>query len=126
MALVMGPPALPSLAQYSSQEHKHAEKRGSEKGRIGWDKKEEVLIPEAQQWKLTKSLRDATHHGREAPWDSTQKASSGEGLRRPVKQVTLAHYWLLCTHNNHRPIQCPLHYSGQYNAEGHIQGKTGS
>ena len=125
MARVTGPPALPSLAQYSSQEHKHAEKRGSEKGSIGWYKKEEkVLIPEAQQWKLTKSLHDATHHGREAPRDLTQKASSGEGLKRPVKQVTLA--CDLCTHNNPQTHPCPLHYSGQYNAEGHIRGKTGS
>ena len=90
MALVMGPPALPSLAQYSSQEHKHAEKRGSEKGSIGWDKKEEVLIPEAQQWKLTKSLHDANHYGRDALWDLMQKAFTGKGLKRTVKQVMLA------------------------------------
>ena len=99
MALVTGPPALPSLAQCSPQGHKHAEKRGSEKGSTGWYKKEDkVLIPEAQQRKLTKSLHDATHHGRDAPWDLIEKASSGEGLKRPVKQATLA--CDLCTHNN--------------------------
>ena len=53
-------------------------------------KRDKVLIPEAQQWKLTKSLHDATHYGRDALWDLVQKVFSGKGLKRTVKQVTLA------------------------------------
>ena len=99
IALVVGPPELPSLPQYSPQEQENAEKWGYEKGSTGWYKKEDkVLIPEAQQWKLTKSLRDATHYGRDALWDWMQKAFSGMGLKRTVKQVTLA--CDLCAHNN--------------------------
>ena len=56
MALVIGPPELPSLSRYPPQEQENAEKWGYEKGSTGWYKKEDkVLIPEAQQWKLTKS-----------------------------------------------------------------------
>ena len=73
-----------------------------------------MLIPEAQQWKLTKSLHDATHYGRGALWDLMQKAFSGKELKRTIKQVMLA--WNLCAPNNPqtyllptsllRPIQC--------------------
>ena len=50
------------------------------------DKKEEkVLIPEAQQWKLTKSLHDANHYGRDALWDLMQKAFYREGAQKNSK-----------------------------------------
>ena len=66
MALVIGPPEVPSLPQYSREEQENAEKWGYEKGSTGWYKKEDkFLIPEAQQWKFTKSLHDATHYGRD-------------------------------------------------------------
>ena len=61
------------------------------KRNTGWYKKEDkLLIPEAQQWKLTKSLHDANHYGRDALWDLMQKAFTGKGLKRTVKQVMLA------------------------------------
>ena len=36
MALVIGPPELPGLPQYSPQEQENAEKWGYEKGSTGW------------------------------------------------------------------------------------------
>ena len=68
----------------------------------------------------TKSLHDATHYGRGALWDLTQKAFSGKGLKRTEKQVMLA--CDLCDQNNPqthsispsllRPIQCQVTYLG--------------
>ena len=50
------PPASPSQPQDSPEEKEHAEKWGYEKGSTGWYIKEnKVLIPEAHQWKLSKS-----------------------------------------------------------------------
>ena len=66
MALVIGSPEFPSLPQHSPQEHENPEKWGYEKGSTDWYENEvKVLIPEVQQWKLTKSLHDATHYGRD-------------------------------------------------------------
>ena len=50
-----------------------------------------------------------------------QKAFSGKGIKRAVKQVTLACAYVSLI--NHRPIQSPLCYSGQFNAEGHTRGE---
>ena len=75
MALEIDHPELCSLPQYSPKEQENAEKQDYEKGSTGWYKKEDnVLTPESQQWKLTKSLHDAACYGRNAPWYSMQKA----------------------------------------------------
>ena len=64
MAPVIDLLELPILPQYSPQEQEHAEKWGYGKGSTVWYKKEDkVLIPEAQQYKFTESLHDATHYG---------------------------------------------------------------
>ena len=38
----------------------------------------------------TKSLSDATHHGKDALWNVRPKAFSEKGLKRTVKQETFA------------------------------------
>lgn len=58
-----------------------------------------------------------------------QKALSGKGLKITAKEVTPAYD--LCAHNNphaksFQSCLRPLSYSGQSNAEGHIQGETGN
>ena len=86
MALVIGPPELPSLHQYSTQEQEHAEKWAMRRESQGDTKKEDkILIPEAQQCKLTKSLHDATRSTRDVLWDLMQKVFSVKGLKRTVK-----------------------------------------
>ena len=75
MALVIGPPELSTLPQYSPQEKENAEK-----------KEDNCLIPEHQQWKLTKGLHNATHYRRDGSlplWE----ASSGKGNKITVRKV---------------------------------------
>ena len=48
----------------------------------------------------------------------------GKGLKRIVKQITLPMIYVPVI--THRPIQSALCKSGQFNAKGHIWGKTGS
>ena len=56
-------------------------KMGLWEASTGWYKKEDkVLIPETQQWTLTKSLPDATHYGSSALWDLMQKGFYREGV----------------------------------------------
>ena len=71
---------LPGIPQYSPQDQENAE-MGLWEASTGWCKKEdEVLIPETQQWPLTKSLPEATHYGRGALWDLMQKGFYREGV----------------------------------------------
>lgn len=54
---------------------------GDERGKAGWSWKDnKAVIPEANNTTLTKSLCDATHYGRDAPWGLMQKAFR-EGLK---------------------------------------------
>ena len=90
MALVIVPPKLLTSPSIPCRNKEMLKKWGYEKESTGWYKKEDkVLISEAQQWKLTKSLHDATHYGRDAILDLIQKTFSGQGLKRRVKQVML-------------------------------------
>ena len=66
----------------------------------------------------TKSLSDATHHGKDALWNVRPKAFSEKGLKRTVKQVMLPMVYVPVI--THRPIQSALCKSGQFNAKGHI------
>ena len=122
IALVIGSPKFPVFCTGTRK----CWKWGYEKGSTGWYKQEDkVLIPEAQQCKLPESLHDITLYGRVlhyGPW--CRRLFPGKGLKRRVKQVTPA--CDLCAHNNPHPHPIPLCCSDWLDAEGHIQGKTGS
>ena len=99
MALVIGPPELPGLPQYSPQEQENAEKWGYRKESTGWYiKDDKFLIPGAQERRLIKVLHGATPCGRNTLWDVIQRTFSGKGLEGTIKRVTLA--CDLCAHNN--------------------------
>ena len=57
-------------------------------------------ILEAQQWKLTKSLQDATLYERNALWDLMQKAFLGRKLKTAKKKKNVMPACNLCAHNN--------------------------
>lgn len=84
-------------------------------------KAHEALIPKVQQWKLAKSLPDASHCDRDVLWGLTQKALPGKGLQRTVKQVTLAYD--LCACNNPQAHSIP---PSLFRPVQHTWGKTGS
>ena len=82
-------------------------------------------MPEAQKWKLTKSLHDVTHYALwDALWDLMQKAFSGNRLKRTVKQVMLA--CDLCAHNNPQTHPIPPSLLRPIQRRRTYQGKTGS
>ena len=66
-------------------------------------KEDKILIPEAQQCKLTKSLHDATSSRRDVLWDLMQKVFSVKGLKRTVKYMLVIYVPTI----THRPIQSP-------------------
>ena len=115
------PPDLPSLPQYSLQEQENAEKWGYEKGNTDWyRKKDNILTPEAQRWKLNKSLHDATHFRRDALWGLMPKTLLGKGFKRT--NTSNAFYDLCACYNSQtylipssllRPIQYQWTYPGK-------------
>ena len=86
-------------------------------------KAHKALISKVQQRKLTKSLPDASHCGRDALWGFMQKAFPEKGLQRTVKQVTLAYNLCACNNPQTHLIQHLLLRPVQ--PEGTHTGKTG-
>ena len=115
MALVTGLPELPSLPPTPTPVFPrgiNAEKLGCENWSTDWYKKEaKFLIPEAQQWKLTKSLHDATHYGMMHYGTWCHRLFQGGGKKNSKTNNACLIYMPATTH---RSIQYLLYSSGQF------------
>ena len=94
MALVIGPLtslAFPSIPHRNRKMLRNGAVRRETQTSILYRKKDNILTPEAQWWKLTKSLHDATHYRQHVLWGLMSKTFLGNGLNSTV--IHLLDHW---------------------------------